>query len=392
MKRLLAFLCAAVLCTGCLDVRSLDRYGYVLGIGFDAGEKLPYCVTLMIEKTSTDSDNQTSGGFTVVSAECRGLSEAEEVLSANLPYRLNFARAELIVIASELLLREGALSDALGFPIAHLKLRHNACVFAANGSARDVMAGLDNRLNPNLSRVIRNYVAYSETTGLIPVTSVMTVEEATRTRRFDLTLPILGTKDDNAGLSGGADAYFGGEMPSDGGMDTGAAGAAVLRNDCMVTRLSGQETQLLLMATGRFREGTLALTDADGETVLLYLMSDGAVKTELNLAGTPYVRVTIPIAASAALRDRLTEAEKRELAAKLTETLTEGTDRVFRTTQALGADTFGLRRHAAKQFTDEEHFDAYPWDETLKRLDAAFVYRVRIDEKTASEEGSGRNG
>ena len=66
MKRLVALLLVLALlpAAGCMSAHSLDRYGYVLGVGFDEGEKLPLRVTLVLQNTMSEgSDSQTNSGI-----------------------------------------------------------------------------------------------------------------------------------------------------------------------------------------------------------------------------------------------------------------------------------------------------------------------------------------
>ncbi|MEG1524007.1 MAG: Ger(x)C family spore germination C-terminal domain-containing protein [Clostridia bacterium] len=398
MKKILSFIVAcaiAIPSVGCLEAHSLDQYGYVMGIGFDKGEVLPYRITLMLQNMQMGSDEQKNGGFTLIDAECRNLFEAIETLSGSLPFQLDFARTALLVIESSLLQEEGGLERLLDLSLHHLLIRYNANVFVSLSSAYDAMGGLQNELDPNLSKMQQNFVAYSESTGLIPVTNLMMLSEEMTEKTHDPMLPVCGITHEEQKVTQGRDsvgetpyAYIGGSLLIKSGMKTELAGAALLSNGRMVGVLGGQNTQLLLMGNGTFQSGRMQLLDRKGNTVSVYFEKDGEMKVHLTLWPMPRAIVTIPLTANIELPDRSIEESKERTQEMIAEQLAQGTQKVFACCQKHGADTFGFGKYAVKQFSRTVDWDRYDWKKAYQELNATFIYTVRLvqnPEKSALE-------
>ena len=385
---LLLALTLTLLSTGCLNAISLDRYGYVLAIGFDRGETLPYRITLMLQNTLSESeDSQTSGGFTLVDAECRNLFEAIETLSGSLPYALDLSRAVLVVIASPLARDAGGIENVLDFAMTRLHIRSNANLFIAVSSAHDALAGLSNELDPNLSRMQINFVTYSQMTGMIPVTNLTLLDETTHTGLYDAVLPLCGVtpedrkepaRRDSIGLTDYA--YVGGALLTNSGMKTGLAGAALLSGSRMVGFLDGQNTQLLLLATGEFEYGRMQLPLPDGTPMSLQLHANKRPRVDFSLQGGARAHVTIPVVAYVELPEHVPNLSDEALASWIGLTLSRRMEQLFAGCQALEADAFGFGKEAVKRFSDTQKWEAYDWKTAYRDMKASFHVVVELSD------------
>ncbi len=94
MKRVLAlfFLLLLPLLTGCLGGVPLDKYCYVLDVGVERGDTLPYrFVFLLNEDTAAGGeDGSGKGQVSMVSAEEKSLFAAIDALAGALPAQLSF--------------------------------------------------------------------------------------------------------------------------------------------------------------------------------------------------------------------------------------------------------------------------------------------------------------
>ncbi len=385
MKKGLALaLCALLALTGagCLKGTEIDKLGYVMALGLDRGKELPYSVTMLILDTNTEADDQQSGGFNAVRAESHGLYEAICTLEGSLPYRLDLSRVMMLVLSAEVAAEEGEAETLLRVPLTDLHIRYNANVFISLGDAYDALSGLENEIMPNLSKIMTNFVTYAQTTGHTPVANLMQMREAIQSKAFDAAAPLCGTaKGEDATRKlpvpsiveeGG---YLGGQLQTEGGMDTSAAGAAVFSGARLACVLDGQHTQALLMAQGEFREGWMRFT-MDGENVSLMLKRAG--EPEVRLWLTPTVRAEVVVPLTAILESGPQDAAEKvfDAAAAL---LTERADRTFRVCRAVGADAFGFGKRAIKQFRTEAAWTAYDWAGAYAGMEAGFVFTVRAD-------------
>ncbi len=102
MKKAALMILALVLCmnmSGCLGAVQADDYIYVVGIGFDKGSQYRFNVTFLVQKDVSGSEQTSTGGAEIISAEGDTLFDAITVLSAGVPFRINFSRVNTFFLA-----------------------------------------------------------------------------------------------------------------------------------------------------------------------------------------------------------------------------------------------------------------------------------------------------
>lgn len=386
-KKLAAFLLAAALlvsCAGCIRAQSLDLFGYVLAVGFDKGETMPYKITLMLQKVDIESEAQKTGGFTLVSAECRSLFEAIETITGNLPYELNFARTMLLVFDRTIAAEPGALEELLNLSFSKLYIRYNASVFISLEKAHDVLQGLENDFDPNLTRMQRNFVTYSEETGLIPVANLTLLREGIEQKTQDVAVPLCGMTGDAPLLRetdsvGTRDyAYFGGRLLIESDMKTGLAGAALFRDGTMIGILDGQNTQLLLLATGEFDKGRIRLADKEGREMSVGLTARERPARSLSMGETPRAQVTIYVTADVEMPESQIAGDTGELTEWVRQYLEAQYPPLFDACRSLGTDVFGFGKLAVLKFTDTKQWESFDWKAVYANLEAEFRVEVEL--------------
>lgn len=181
--------------TGCLNGHTLDEFGYVLCIGVDKGEKLPYSVTLILQKDYEGEETQKSSGYVFSMAESNNLLEAVDTIESGMPYRISMTRAILIAFSDEVA-SSGAMYDFLNFAEGELYLRPNADLLVVQGKAVDFLVGLNSDIDPAISKLQFNFAQYSSQTGYVPKANFALYHEAMGGKHFDLVLPLGGYDDD----------------------------------------------------------------------------------------------------------------------------------------------------------------------------------------------------
>lgn len=405
MKRIAVFLFAltALLLCGCLDARSLDEYGYVLGIGVDAGESTLYRISFMIQKEGPSADT-TANGFDVVSAEADTLSEAVMISETGLPYELNLSRARLLMIS-----HETAQSDLLGrflmTDFSREKIRPDLDMIVIYGRTDDFMEGLRNDADPNAAKMQATMLELFRDAGSLPSANLALFMEGIRGGRFDPILP-LGVMDENIDLPAkdgeeqkpaepapelsvdmtgcwhGHDSALAATTERSGGLRSAFAGSAVFDGCRMVGFLSTLHTEMLLMARGEYHTGILKLADGEGRLMSLRLNADTKPKTEFFLAEPPKVRVTIPLNCSLEMETSLAAGlppigeDALERCAE--EFLTRELSRVYSSCREQNADAFGFGRFASTHFLTVPEWEKYAWQTQSSRLDAEFCFEVDL--------------
>ena len=131
----------------------------------------------------------------------------------------------------------------------------------------------------------------------------MQLYETMSGRCVDAALPLIGTTEGLVRLGvadsvgGEAYAYLAGRMLTQTGLQTGVAGAALLRDDRMVGVLDGQNVQLLLLVAGGFENGGMQfpLPESTGGELYAAVRQDGAAEVELTLGETPRATVALKL-------------------------------------------------------------------------------------------------
>ncbi len=353
---------------GCFRAESMESYGYVVGIGFDPGETMPYKISFMLQRTQASGQSEggdNNGGIAIVSAECRDLIEAVETISTSLPFILDFSRTLMFVFSHELASQEGVIEELMSVSFPRLRIRYNALVSISLSSAADVFEGLKTDIEPNLSKIHKNYLLYSKASGLVPLMNVMALHEAVNERYADALLMVCGVtgKDSSSAppvlVETDDYAYIGGSMLIESDMKASLAGSAVFRGSRMIGILDGQQTQLMLMVRGNYTEGRIRLKDTGEQGINVFVIAKGKPRFSLMLEPKPVASVTIPLRAYIEQPEDISEEEINEAAPRLEAQLEEELTELFYACRANGSDVMGFGRYAVKRFSKQETWRDY---------------------------------
>ena len=362
---------------GCLGGVPLDKYCYVLDLGVERGDVMPYRFVFLLNEDSAKSgeDGGGKGRVSMVSAEEKSLFAAIDALSGALPAQLSFERTTLLAFSRELG-EAGEIEEITAGALSRLKIRQNVRIIVVEEDVRGAFQGLVSEGDPSMSRLKANVGLFEENYGYVEDWGLRRMTEAFANETGDALLPYAGLvggqlRPDMAG--GEAYPYLGGDLLGEGQIKTSLAGSAVFAGNRMVGVLSGQHTMLILMAKGVFRAGHLHLTWA-GEEVDLALYALG--KPERSWSPGVF---TCRIALEADLEDpaRL-DADSAELIAAAQSTLTEELGRVFAATAAAGADVFEVGKEAIRAFRDWDSWRAYGFSKRLRETEAVFQVQVKL--------------
>lgn len=390
--RALALLLCACLAAlplgGCLRSQTLDESEYVLAIGFDAGDAFAYRFSFAVQRINAESSEPRAEGFTLLTAEADTLFAAIETVCASLPHELSFARTTMMVFDAALLEREGSLEDLLSAAMEQLLIRYNASVFVSLDGAKEALEGLTgDGAEPSLDKLQSHFLDYAAETGFLPRVNLMQLYETLEGRCMDAALPLMGSSEGlrrlGAGDSVGDEeyAYLGGRMLTDTALDTGVAGAALMRGGRMAGVLDGQSVQLLLLVAGGFENGGMTFPLSEGEGVLYAAVRQtGAADIELTAGAVPRAEVRLSLRMSAMHPEELPQglsAERMEW--RIEALLTERLERLFAACRALRTDVFGFGRIAVRQFQSVAAWEAYDWESAFCRMEAAFHVDVSLE-------------
>lgn len=386
---LLALMLPTLFLAGCLKSQTLDESEYVLAIAFDPGETFTYRFSFAVQRINTEASEPRADGFFILSAEAETLFAAIETVSASLSHELSFARTTMMIFDASLLERDGCLADLLDSAMEQLLIRYNANVYVSVDGALEALEGLSGEdAQPGIDKLQSHFLDYASETGFLPRTNLMQLYETMSGRCVDAALPLIGTTEGLVRLGvadsvgGEAYAYLAGRMLTQTGLQTGVAGAALLRDDRMVGVLDGQNVQLLLLVAGGFENGGMqfSLPESTGGELYAAVRQDGAARVELILGETPRATVALKLYLHAMhpemLPDGVTvEALERRIESELAGRLQS----LFDTCRSLGSDVFGFGRYAVRQFQSVADWEAYDWADVYYNMEATFTVDVVLD-------------
>ena len=372
---IILFLLLLPLSAGCLRGVPLDKYCYVLDLGVERGEAMPYRFVFLLneDKAGNGEDGGSRGQVSMVWAEERSLFGAIDALAGALPAQLSFERTTLLAFSRELA-EGGEIEAVTAGALSRLKIRQNVRVIVVEEDMREAFQGLVSEGDPSMTRLKANVTLFEENYGYGEDWGLLRMEEAFHNETGDALLPYAGLvggplESDMAG--GQAYPYLGGGLLGEGQLRTSLAGSAVFAGDRMVGVLSGQHTILALMGKGVFRAGHLSLPWG-GETLDLALYAVGRPKRtwaegvficEIALEGDLEHPARLDTDSAT-----LIDAAESYLEAEL--------QRVFEATAAAGADVFAVGKEAIRSFPSWDSWRACGFSERLK--DARAVFRVKV--------------
>lgn len=379
MKRVCIWICLVLLplVTGCLQGVPLDRYCYVLDVGVERGDSLPYRFVFLLNEDTAGGgeDGSDRGQVSMASAEEGSLFAAIDALSGALPAQLSFERTTLLAFSRELA-ETGEIESIIDEALSRLKIRQNVRVMVVEADMRGALQGLVSDGDPSMNRLKANVSLFEENYGYVEDWGLARMREAFTNGTGDALLPYAALVGSplTADMAGGqVYPYLGGGLLGEGQLKTSLSGSAVFAGDRMVGVLSGQHTMLVLIGKGVFRAGHVRLPwGAGAMDFALYRV--GAPSRSWS-PGVFTCEVTLEADLESPAR---VDADSKELIAGLESYLTNELQRVFAAASQAGADVFQVGKEAIRHFSTWEAWRAYGFADRLKDTRADFRVKIKL--------------
>ncbi|MCW2278357.1 Ger(x)C family spore germination protein [Heliophilum fasciatum] len=317
MVIMLLCLCAAV--SGCYDRREVEDMAYVIAIGVDIGVNDGVRLSFQL---SGGGGAQAQGG-----AGQKGAGNPIQAEATNAVYtidapslytglnqintfsskQLNLEHAKMIIFSEEIA-KSGILKKYLKSMVRYREIRKISNVVVVKGNAEEFLKANVVVLTGEVSKVTHMILNLEgQRTGFFPVTKLMDFYIATKSNMEDAIIPLgsmnryenmqePGTGEQPAASSGGR--YVAGELPRRGGQRREFFGTAVFRGAHMVGELNGDETRVLSMVRGDFKQGFFTMLDPQKEkhSIALDVRLNDKPKITVDVRQDPpviHVRVTL---------------------------------------------------------------------------------------------------
>ena len=174
-----ALLLLLPLLAGCLGGVPLDKYCYVLDLGVERGDSMPYRFVFLLNEDTAGSEEEggDKGQVSMVSAEERSLFAAIDALAGALPAQLSFERTTLLAFSRELA-EAGEIVTVTDGALSRLKIRQNVRVIVVEGDLRDAFQGLVSEGDPSMNRLKTNVRLFEENYGYVEDWGLHAMREA----------------------------------------------------------------------------------------------------------------------------------------------------------------------------------------------------------------------
>lgn len=408
MKKAALMILALVLCmnmSGCLGAVQADDYIYVVGIGFDKGSQYRFNVTFLVQKDVSGSEQTSTGGAEIISAEGDTLFDAITVLSAGVPFRINFSRANTFFFGEEVA-RSGRIKELSNITFNALKIRQSAKLMVCLGTAQRLMQGLCLEDVPNITKLQFSVFQDYDAEGITVITNYAGMLESIRGRRSD-PLMMLGGVDVSAvkkqesiakemtgagEKSEGSDdeqeeqeEYTTGGVRRLGGMSPYVAGTALFDGWYMKGTLSGYDTMFLLLGRGELKKGALKVQHNE-EWAVLYIKDEKPPRVKLTLSGVPRAEVELEMACNivkykGAARSDEWGSGLQQTAEQL---ISNEMARIFNICRELNSDAFGFGEYASTQFSDIVSWEGYDWKSKYPLMEAEFSVKLELADENVT--------
>lgn len=387
-KRLSLLLIAALiipLFAGCYDRIELEGMAFVVAMGIDKGPEQTIDVTARIAIPSAmpggggggggnaggGGSTQNSQGSKPITVRAQTFSEALTMLNATVERRVSLLHLTSILI-SDSISRDGVVAYLRPL-VRNREVRRTLSITFTKGEAREVFLSNDPVIERsstrwqeaiyevgrysglNATKKLHEFVVSLETPFEDPYGPVMTVNKVVKKQKEN-SQNGSGAGDD--GLEERMPTFKPGKLVRLGGNNLDMIGAAIFRNDKLVTYLDGLDTRLLMMVRGELARTQMDFDDplAKGRLVAVELKHARSPEITIDFSKKPvqvHVRQKLEgdlIALQGELDYTLPKNMNRveeSISKDLKERQTKLINRLFHQYQA---EPFGLFKKARTQF------------------------------------------
>ncbi len=378
----LALALAATLTGGCWDHAELEDLGFVLALGLDKGEQAPLRVTVQIAVPAQIAPGRSGSGPGVITETVEGFS-LDQVITYISSFRhkqITLGHNKLVVFGKEL--AEQGILAWLGETVRDREMRRSNDMLISTGTAAEILQALNTERNP--AAAIEELLLLTRYTGLAPRVTLHEWLTDYEGRIRAPVAPVIGPprSPEKSGLDqGGNDSGGGGGSSGGGGAghETGAGaqappklqvmGTAVFRGDRLVDIMSGLESQVYLMMTGRLSRTVLSMPLKEPQAEVTIRVKGEKPKSSLTYVGsTAEIKQTLVFEGDITqfvYRGRyLTNQKELDNVAKQVGDHVKGIAQELVTRmQGLGVDPFqygGLVRRRLSSYEEWRQFDWVP--------------------------------
>jgi spore germination protein KC len=386
-----------ILLTGCFGSVEVDDWAYAYTVGLEKGvsDKMRFTIQIPTLKggESKNADAQSEGDeYTYISIDAPSAFAGANMINTSLSRKVNFMHAKLFVV-SEDLAKEG-IGEILNAFLRFGQIRRITQLVIVRESARDFIR--DNKLivGKSLPKIEEEIMNQKENTGFIDNISIGDFMAQTKLLTMQASAPLAminsfsNQKDKGQRPSGfkSSGDYYAGELPRTGGDKVEYIGTAVFDGDKMVGELNGDETRMMLIASGEFQRAFIPIEDPlEKDKVETFdARQQKAPDISISFNGDkPVINLKVFLEGDLiALRSKI-NYESTELKPVLEKAfehyIKTELDKTIDKCKELNCDVFAFGRKAVSKFSTIQKWESYNWKSHFKdakvKTEVKFIIR-----------------
>ncbi|OAT83577.1 Ger(x)C family spore germination protein, partial [Desulfotomaculum copahuensis] len=314
-----------------------------------------------------------------ITVQSRTILTGLDLMNASVERRVSLKHLKALIF-SEALARQG-LGYYLGPLLRYPEFRRNTFMAVSRDKPEKLIEHIRPIMEANPAKYIELLVTSQSYIGFSPFAQVHHFYNDMKSASIQPSAVLLGIAGSqpvhhNSGAGGVNEGdYLAGQLPRKGGGDIEMIGAAVFRGDRLAGELNGEETVLLNMLKGQFKESLFAFPDPEKPerfiTMRVLAQSKPQVRVGWNKGQAPEIQVQVPLEAEITSIQSGINYERPErlprLEAAFNRMVEEKTAELIRKSQEdFQADIFGFgfqARHLAATWPQWRQMDwlaAYP--------------------------------
>lgn len=397
---LVCFLFVSFFLTACYDAAEIGEYAYITMFGIDLGVSDTYRVTYHIPKFNqgvSQSGGGSGGGgdkeeekVETLTIDAPSMLSATGIANTNLSKVLNYMHLKAIIVSEELA-KSGLLAEYIGPITRYRQVRRTTNVIICKGSAEEFIKSTKPYLGELVTQTIEELLRRSEIVGFFPKLTLDGLYDGIKSPYHAL----LGTygainKGENYNKDGSVydgefkipGDYYAGDVPRNGGQEVELFGSAVLDGDKMVGKLTGFETQMLLLVRNELKSAFFTIPDPEAPEMIIpiEIKEFELPKTTIDLSGDkPKIQTKLSLEGNITeIQSRIQYEEpkkKKILEDAFEKFIVEGIERTFGKCKDFKSDVFNFGTTAVLQFWTIPEWEEYNW---LKRFPNSEL-KVEVD-------------
>ncbi|NLE24448.1 MAG: Ger(x)C family spore germination protein [Clostridiaceae bacterium] len=392
-----------LLTAGCFDSNEIGDYAYVTALGIEHGISDTFRFTFQIskfgQKSGSGGESEGGGGeenkeADILTLDASSLLSAVAIANSSISKELNFMHLKAIVISEELA-TNGMLRECVAPIVRYRHIRRTTNMVVSKGTAEEFIAALKPYPGELITQTLEELFEKSSVTGYFPYITlndlyysikapynalIITYGSVNNEEKFESEGDFYKGESDVPGN------YYAGDIPRKGGPEVELLGSSVFDGDKMVCKLTGFETQMLLLVRGELKSGPFSISDPEKPELMVPIdikeFEKPIISVDLN-EGKPKIQIKLRFEGDIAVIQsgiNYESPEKMPIIEKAFENyLVQGIKNTFEKCKDFKADVFNFGTTAIAQFWTIPEWEEYNWlskfPESELEVEADFTIR-----------------